>query len=344
MIKSGFCIDLETTISSKIPDNIRPPGQKRFETRIIEIGAVDWKHPSTRWGCLVNPLPKNVTLKTPTDLFSLLRSMHQNPDATLNFWSTVLVKRKALTSSMFLHSEHPQVWINRTNVNRAKDFIRWYNNPSIGPSFLSESVALEKLINFTAPNPVWLAHNGRSFDFKVLQGCALRCRQEIPSNIQQIDTLHAFRKMLPGHKSYSQPILYKNIFHRSYNAHVAIDDAVALAELCNYASTTKIKATTKIKTTSTVVNKVKMDLFMAKTPTAKTSVTPTVNKMVVNPTATVRQLRGIGPKTAAALAAENITTVNQLKQKFDVSGIQWLRGVLPSGVRWRVVARSISLL
>ena len=56
MIPSGFCIDLETTIASKIPDDIRPPGKKRFETRIIEIGAVHWKDPNKKWGCIVNPL------------------------------------------------------------------------------------------------------------------------------------------------------------------------------------------------------------------------------------------------------------------------------------------------
>ena len=86
MIPSGFCIDLETTITSKIPDDIRPPGKKRFETRIIEIGAVHWKDPNKKWGCIVNPLPSKVLLESPNDLFDLLRHINQEPDTTLDFW------------------------------------------------------------------------------------------------------------------------------------------------------------------------------------------------------------------------------------------------------------------
>ena len=56
MIPVGFCVDLETTIAGRIPDNIRPRGKKRFETRIIEIGAVHCKDPQQQFKCLVNPI------------------------------------------------------------------------------------------------------------------------------------------------------------------------------------------------------------------------------------------------------------------------------------------------
>ena len=68
MFTKGYCIDLETTLTSKIPDQIRPKEFKRFETRIIEIGAIHVGK-NCQWGCLVNPLPRSADLRTPEDLF-----------------------------------------------------------------------------------------------------------------------------------------------------------------------------------------------------------------------------------------------------------------------------------
>ena len=55
----------------------------------------------------------------------------------------------------------------------------------------------------------------------------------------------------------------------------------------------------------------------------------------------VLQLKGIGVKSADALAKVNITTIDQLKTKFMKSGVQWLRKTLPRGVRWKMVVTSI---
>lgn len=341
MFTTGYCIDLETTIASKIPDQIRPKGQKRFETRIIEIGAAHVKK-NHQWGCIVNPLPTSAVLNTPDDLFSLLRRMYQKPDATINFWSSVLLKRKSLRPDMFLHKEPPLVWSNRTTFNRAKDFVRWHNNPAIGPAFISEKHALDQLLAFTKDEPIWYAHNGRSFDFKVLKGCAQRCG--LTYNVKEIDTLREFRKCLPGHKSYSQPILYKALFNQTYNAHVAIDDALALKRLCAHALdkpvVTKTIAASRAPPTSPITVKRRMNLAFKKplVPRQGLSTTPREVPLFKD----VMKLRGVGPKTSQALASENIFTVKQLKAQFDRHGTQWLRKVLPKGVRWRVVAHSIS--
>ena len=235
MLPAGLCIDLETTITGRVPDKIRPRGQKRYETRVIEIGAIDWKS-GRHWGCLVNPLTK--PFNTSTDLFQHLRDIHQKPDATLDFWSKVLVKRGAITPNM-VGGEPPVVWLARTTVNRANDFVRWFRAPETGPAFVSERVALQGLVAFTRQHErdTWLAHNGKSFDFKVLAGVADRHGLVLPHHIQQVDTLHVFRKAIPGHKSYSQPVLYQAIFGHKYNAHVAIDDAKALARLCKHVHT-----------------------------------------------------------------------------------------------------------
>lgn len=328
-IPVGFCIDLETTIADRIPDTVRPPGQKRFETRIIEIGAVHWKNREKQFKCLVNPIPKHLVLKNPQDLFSLLRSMHQKPDATLNFWSTVLLKRKSLTNKMFIDDEPPKVWRNRTITNRARDFIRWHNNPSIGPEFKTESQALKELIQFTRSEPTWLAHNGASFDFKVLQGCAERTKNIIPTNIQMIDTLKIFRQYIPGYKSYSQPKLYAEIFKRNYNAHVAIDDAKALAELCVYVNNAK----------PTLFEK--KDKRLNKTKLVKKQMNLTFEKKSNALEKGVRLLRGVGPKTETALAAINITTIQELKRKYHAGGIMWLKNAVPKGTKWRVIVSSL---
>lgn len=342
-IPHGICVDLETTITSKIPDHVRPPGQKRYETRIIEIGAVDWKNPSRTYQALVNPIPSDIPLQTTKDFFQHLQDTHQHPTRTINFWSRVLVRRRSLTRHMFSVEESPEVWLARQVDHRTKDFIRWHNSPGTGPAFVSEKEAVTGLIRFTMehPEPTWLAHNGASFDFKVLQGCAERHSIRLPKHIQHIDTLKLFRKLLPGHKSYSQPILFQALFKKKYNAHVAIDDAKALSTLVAHAagpSKTKIKHRKK----------------KASAPAAKGCASPkkamTINFLRRTPTATVRtsvqsasvlKLRGIGPKTAGALAAVQITTVAQLVKQYNKGGSAWLKGILPFGARWKIIAQSI---
>lgn len=341
MFSRGFCIDLETTLASRVPDHIRPKGEKRFETRIIEVGAVHVSDVSRKWGCLVNPLPRDVPIESPQDLFAVLRNMYQRPDATINFWSKVLVHRKSLTNKMLLKDEAPQVWLNRTMENRAKDFVRWHNFPETGPKFMTETEALRGLLAFTRKEPVWYAHNGKSFDFKILKGCGMRC--SIDYSVEEFDTLHEFRKLIPGHKSYSQPVLYRSIMNHGYNAHVAIDDATALSELCQH-----VRASSYTKdAASPLVKKLPSPLVLPRS--AWTSKRKPMNlyfraraRAPVEQASPVIKLRGIGPKTSRALSEADIFTCQQLKTQFDKHGVQWLRKILPKGVRVRVVAHSIT--
>lgn len=350
MIPLGICVDLETTIAGKIHDSVRPKGQKRFETRIIEIGAVHWKTPTLQWGCLVNPIASTTVMNEPSDLFKVLRAMHQKPDATINFWSRVLLKRDSLNAAMFLHREPPEVWINRTVQNRAADFVRWHNS-TVGPEWLTEKAALTGLLEFTSQTGAntWLAHNGKSFDFKVLEGCGLRNGIRIPPSIRQTDTLKLFRKLLPGHKSYSQPKLYADIFKRAYNAHVAIDDARALGELCAMTAdraTTTVGATTAVGATTTAPTaRLPMDLTFPSTskPNKRTPPPPRTGPKMALSTVDERldSLHGIGKKSVSVLATVNITTVSQLKAGYLKGGGQWLKEILPFGVHWRKVATSL---
>ena len=167
MIPRGICIDLETTIAGKISDVIRLPGFKRYETRIIEIGACHWKDTSNRFMRLVNPI--SVPLITGAGLMKHLEEIHQKPEPTLNFWSKVLVKRNSVDRTMFAKEEDPKVWLARRPETRANDFVRWFNGAH-GPEFATETDALRDLLSWSGSHP-WLAHNGNSFDFKVLQPC-----------------------------------------------------------------------------------------------------------------------------------------------------------------------------
>jgi len=344
MIPSGICVDLETTIAGKIPDNVRPSGEKRFETRIIEIGAVHWQQQDKRFMRLVNPI--NVKLHSGNELIQHLKSIHQKPGPTLNFWSRVLVRRNSVDRTMFQKEESPEVWLARKLETKADDFVRWFNGAH-GPAFVPEREALHDLLEWSGKDS-WLAHNGNSFDFKVLQGCALRTGIVITPAIQQYDTLKLFRKQLPGHKSYSQPVLYEKIFGEKYNAHVAIDDALALSRLCqhchsNGSSNAKARGSSNAKArgkargnSNASTGKRSMDL------TFKLRANPGSNVVSARKQIhKIRDLVGVGPKSVTAFKAENINTVEQLFERYKDGGRPWLRKLLPFGVHWRKVESSI---
>ena len=373
MIPSGICVDLETTIAGKIPDSVRPSGQKRFETRIIEIGAVHWQQQDKRFMRLVNPI--DVKLQSGHELIQHLKSIHQKPGPTLNFWSRVLVRRNSVDRTMFEKEESPEVWLARNLETRANDFVRWFNGAH-GPAFVPEKEALYDLLEWSG-NESWLAHNGNSFDFKVLQGCALRTGIAITPAIQQYDTLKLFRKQLPGHKSYSQPILYEKLFGEKYNAHVAIDDALALSRLCHHChsngSSQSSKAISKsskaISKSSKAISQSSKGISQSskgssqsskgssqssKIPTVKKSMDLTFKLRASVTVATVptflpprksihkiRDLAGVGPKSVAAFRAENVNTIEQLFKRYKDGGQPWLKELLPFGVHWRKVERSI---
>jgi len=355
---SGICLDLETTIAGKCGHRI--PGTKRYETRITEIGCVNWQNTEETFGCLVNPVPSDVKLENGKSLINWLKDNYQKPAPTINFWGKVLTNRGSLTSKMFINPEPPEIWNRMTAINKANDFARWHNNPGIGPHMLTEKEALQKLIEFTAGRP-WIAHNGNSFDYKVLQGAALRTNVVIP-NIVKHDSLKIFRKMIPGYKSYSQPKLYSAIFKRDYNAHVAIADARALAELCRYVankqSTNKVPRGTPATTPKKAPKKKPMDLTFVKNSVKQIYVEPkqyvkNVQKLYVEPKQYAKknynkiskliQIRGIGPKSIAAMATVGVLTILQLKEKVKTDR-NWLKNTLPFGTKHNKIYKELEKL
>jgi hypothetical protein len=325
-IPEGICVDLETTLAARVPDTVRPPGKKRLETRIIEIGACCWHKQAPEYQCLVNPLA-GIPMETPEDMFSALRDRYQRPDATINFWSRVLAHRTDTLTSAMCNGMHPQIWDRCTVKNKTKDFIRWFNEPGSGPDFKTEKQALEGLLQYSEDcgESTWLAHNGKSFDFKVLEGAGERSHTSI-SNIQQKDTLHIFKKKFDlKQKSYSQPKLYKSLGLGAYNAHVAIDDARALAEICQFLTLGQERGEKTAILTQYVARPEK------------------IIRRKNNPnTDPVIRLKGIGPKSRDTLARYNIRTISELKHQFNTKGVDWLRRTLPRGVRWRMVTHSLA--
>jgi|TARA_B110000971_G_scaffold220973_1_gene266310 predicted flap endonuclease-1-like 5' DNA nuclease len=328
-IPEGICVDLETTLSGRVPDTVRPKGQKRLETRVLEIGASCWHKKVPDYQVLVNPL-HGMCLETPEDMFAALRDMHQRPDATIGFWAKVLARRaKTLTPAM-LNGMAPEIWERCTVKNKARDFLRWFNGGK-GPEFKPEGEALAGLLEYTRKcgETTWLAHNGRSFDFKILQGVAERNGLTI-DHVQQADTLHIFRKIDLQVQSYSQPKLYASLGLGVYNAHVAIDDARALAKICQHVSS-------KGPAKPTHGLAVPVQKAPAK-PTGPPYQKPAQKAMMV------MDIKGIGPKSRDALLRLGIRTTSQLKAHYDQKGVDWLRRALPRGVRWRVVCQSLALV
>ena len=158
-----------------------------------------------------------------------------------------------------------------------------------------------------------------------------------------------FRKHIPGHASYSQPILYQEIFNKKYNAHIAIDDAKALSELCKYVNQGGSKAKPVVHFRKKDVNtretaqslprrKKQMDLKFIK---KKPNNSPIKHEKKLKPQK-ILNLKGIGQKSVAALSAENIRSVDELIEKYKLEGDEWLRNVLPYGVSIKRISKSIS--
>lgn len=83
-------------------------------------------------------------------------------------------------------------------------------------------------------NVVLVAHNGRRFDFPVLILAALGCGtfDTFASTITGFaDSLTIFKATYPKESSYKQEDLVRNLLHKGYAAHNAIDDVDCLAEL-----------------------------------------------------------------------------------------------------------------
>lgn len=196
-----YAVDLETSFVGK--------GGKRDNAWILQIGAADIRDTDSTLDVLVRPFE----FETPQDLIDacLDETNRQQLDKTLRFWSNVLARRLNIPRGRMSIRQHAQfIAERRTHMTPLKE-------------------ALRELVDFTAPGATWYAHNGKSFDFKVLRGNAKRADVSL-KGIRMIDTLPLARAAWP--KPHKLESLYRRyVSPEPYRAHLAKDDAVALAKL-----------------------------------------------------------------------------------------------------------------
>jgi DNA polymerase III epsilon subunit-like protein len=102
------------------------------------------------------------------------------------------------------------------------------------------SIALVEFLEFIGTSPVVLtAHNGRSFDDKIVTGALQRCQLEWPKELRFIDSYHDIsKKAWPSRRSYKLQNLHKNCCpeHSDLHWHTALDDSIALSHLLGAAA------------------------------------------------------------------------------------------------------------
>ena len=195
--------DLETTFLRK--------GFKRKDTLIIEI-ALHGKNKKESFQRLVNPLKKYAT---GLEVIESLNETGQSPDKSINFWVKLLSQKKMMNTS-----------VKRKSVADKAELLAKLLCGS--EKFITTEKALTEAIEWGKDHK-WIAHNGTSFDSKIVKGNAKR--EDIELSIDFADSLPFFRHYMKDEPSYSQPILYKSMFKGKYMAHHALEDAKALHKM-----------------------------------------------------------------------------------------------------------------
>ena len=91
--------------------------------------------------------------------------------------------------------------------------------------------ALDNLFQFTGKQPLFIAHNGNSFDFKIIEG-AIQATKLLHS-FKGLDSYHHIVKKVYSLPSYKLSNVYYSICdnHEKLKFHTAIDDCIALKDI-----------------------------------------------------------------------------------------------------------------
>lgn len=306
LVRKFLCYDLEACFVQK--------GCKRGETKILEVA---FKTENLSYQCLVNPLKHYQSGK---EVIQSLDSMKQHVDNTLNFWTKLLIGKKALPSSlkrkpsiekakqisMLLKRSDVAMQYNKHVANnmmqalarhdddeeKAKNDIR-KNEDSFDQLFYTPDEAIKGMLKEAKGIDIWVAHNGKSFDEKVLRG-----HDHDFDHVIFVDSLHLLKYLVPGMPSYSQPLLYQQLFTKKYFAHHALEDSIALHKIMNHALGEKCILETY---QSTVEKREKKRAGKKKIKYPK-----------VHPESTLYNLNGIGAKSVEKLYKKDIKTRDEL--------------------------------
>ena len=302
-LRRYLCYDLETCFIKK--------GCSRSQTKILEVA---FKSKDKVYQCLVNPLTRYSNAK---DVMDELDAMNQNVDSTLNFWTKLLIGKKALPTSsgrksviekaeaiatllkrsdLALEHEDSKGMMqalarNDDDAKKAKEDIR-AKDDSFNGLFYSSKEAIEGMLKKAEGVDVWVAHNGKTFDEKVLRG-----HDHEFDHITFIDSLWLIRHLKPGLASYSQPILYRHLFNKKYFAHHALEDAVALHRIMEHVLDGKcvLESYQQVEEKRRSRKEKKLG-----------------KKNKVYPESTLHRLKGIGNKTVEKLYKKDIKTDEEL--------------------------------
>ena len=304
-MKRILTYDLETTFLQK--------GQKRPSQRIIEIGIYT---PYKKFQRMVNPCEKYATGE---EIIQSLDDMKQAPEASLRFWTKLLIGKKALPSHLKRQNTLKQAdaisklllrsdvakeqhtisdkytinqWLyaleeHHDKVNVAQQYLDKYEAKETPKSLLFHTTksVLTEALSF-GEKYTWIAHNGKSFDMPIVLGNCDRCNL-LHDSISFEDSLPMLRRKL-NLASYSQPLVYKSLFSSSYKAHHALEDATALYRILNFLADEKgdILSLFKVKKLPMKIKKTS-DLFL---------------------------IKGIGPKSVKVFYTKGIKTKSDLNK------------------------------
>lgn len=301
--KKFLCYDLEACFVQH--------GCKRNETKILEVA---FRTENSSYQCLVNPLPK---YDTGEEVIESLHCLKQHVNNTIRFWTKLLIGKKAFPSSykrktMEEKAEEISKLLKRSDVahqyedsegmmqalarneddeEKAKDDVRT-RDESFNQLFYTSDEAIKGMLKESKGINIWVAHNGKSFDEKVLRG-----HDHNFDHITFVDSLHLLKYLLPGKNSYSQPLLYEHLFDKKYFAHHALEDAIALRKIMEHALQDKCILETFNK------NEKRREKKLQKNKKRFTK---------VHPESTLYELQGIGPKTVVKLYKKDIKTKEDL--------------------------------
>jgi len=307
LVRKYICYDLEACFLQK--------GFKRTDTQILEVA---FKTENLEYQCLVNPLNHYQNGK---EVMESLDSLNQHVNNTLNFWIKLLIGKKALPSSVkrkttlgkaeeistllkrsdialmynknVANSMMQSLARNKDDEEKAKNDIRKHDT-SFNQLFYTPDEAIKGMLKEAKGIDIWVAHNGKSFDEKVLRGH----EGHDFDHVVFVDSLHLLKYLVPGMPSYSQPLLYQQLFKKKYFAHHALEDAVALHKIMDHALGEKCVLETY---QSTVEKREK-----------KRASKKQQRNLKVHPESTLYTLKGIGAKSVQRLWKVDIKSRDDL--------------------------------
>jgi hypothetical protein len=290
-----LCYDVESTFLRK--------GFTRGDTKLLEVA---FYNEDVSFQRMVNPCTKYATGE---EIVEDLYIAGSDPDKSIRFWTKLLIEKGSLSSA----NKRKNKWEQATAISellKRSDIALKHKEPLkvlyVLEQGKTEDDALEFVKDTTlVPKPsgrlfyrpctilkfaidrykqyTWIAHNGKSFDEKILKGHE-GIDAEAWKSIKFLDSLPILRTLCPGHDSYSQPLLYKAVLGKSYFAHHALEDSKALHQLL-----THVLAGRDIHSVQTSKPKVKLK----------------VNTDLL-------QIKGVGPVTAQHLIDKKITNRREL--------------------------------